>query len=136
MKGFTLIETMVAVFVLAVGIAGVLYMFPLGARLAKSGQMSSMATALAQAKMEEEISRSYDELSVATTTEAYGFDETLPAFKRETNIVCVDPNLNLSEVVDCSPDPGIKKIKVTVFWKSPLGVSEKSINLVSLIAKR
>ena len=51
-KGITLIETVIAVSILAVGIVGVLQAFPLGAHLAKTAQMSTIATELGQAKIE------------------------------------------------------------------------------------
>ena len=66
-KGFTLVELLVAIFVLTVGIAGVLAIFPIGTKIEKTNQMSAIATQLAQEKMEDIISASYNELNVATT---------------------------------------------------------------------
>lgn len=137
-KGFTLIELIVAIFILVVGISAVLQMFPLGIQTAKTAQMATVAAQLGQAKIEEIISKSYDEISVGETTESYGEIPDFDAYKRVTAINCVD--LDLQEVA-CdydptnNPDP-VKKIEVTVFWKSPLGVSEKSAKIASLIAKR
>ena len=138
-KGITLIETIIAVFILAVGITGVLYMFPMGTQIAKSSQMATIAIQLVQAKAEEKISESYDELLIATTTEGYGEIDGFSAYKRVTKINCVHP-LDLSEIFcdyDFTYDPfPMKKIEITVYWKSPLGVTTRDINLVSLIAKR
>jgi len=129
-QGFTLIELIIAIFVLAVGIVGVLYMFPMGTQIGKSAQMATTATQLGQAKIEELVSKSYGEVS--SSTEAYGKIPGFEAYKRITAVDYYDP----VNAITTSSDTGIKKVAITVFWKSPLGVTEKSINLVSLIAKR
>ena len=92
-KGITLIETVIAVSILAVGIVGVLQAFPLGAHLAKTAQMSTIATELGQAKIEQELSRSYNSIPVSDTVEDYGSmpgkrlrDEALHVFIGEKNI--------------------------------------------------
>lgn len=131
-KSFTLIELLIAIFILAVGIVGILYMFPMGTRIGKSAQMASVATQLGQAKMEEIIFKSYNDIS--SSTEAYGEISDFEAYKRVTTASCFDPNG--SDLTPNCPDTGIKKIEVNVSWKSPFGVTEKSINLTSLIAKR
>lgn len=141
-KGFTLIELLIAIFVLGVGIVAVLQAFPIGTHIAKSGQMTTVAVQLGQAKIEEMISKSYAEilcsggvLPTCTNTEDYGSITNFSAYKRATKITCIQGS-NFSEVTNCSPDPGIKKIEVTVSWKSPLGVSEKTIQIATLISKR
>lgn len=134
--GFTLIEVLVAIFILVVGIVAVLDIFPLGTKIWKSAEMATIASQLGQAKMEEIISKSYNEISIGVIEAKHNLDPPFSFYQRETKVICVDPNSNLSEVVNCSPDPGIKKIEVTIFWKSPLHISEKSINLSSLIVER
>lgn len=141
MRGFTLIEVLITIFLLTVGVVGVLAMFPLGTQTTKSAQMASQASHLGQFKIEEMVSKSYDDpaLSIGTTTEDYG---TVPDFsfhKRVTSVNCVRPD-NLSET-ECNydlvsdPDP-MKKIEVTVYWKSSLGITERNVKLTSLIAKK
>lgn len=134
-KGFTLIEAMIAIFIITIGIVGVLQMFPLSIQTAKMAEMSTIAAQLAQEKMEEIISfsNSYDSIATgtATTTE-------LDIYTRVTKITCVAPNL---QEVRCNyspignPNP-IKKVEVTVYWKSPLGVTKKSLKIATLISKR
>ena len=131
MRSFTLIEVIIAIFILGTGIVAVLSIFPMGTQIQKSAQMASTASQLGQAKMEELISKSYGEISVATTTEAQ-LDSPFESYKRVTKVNYWDP-VN-STITDS--DSGIKKIEITVSWKSPLGVTEKSININSLIAKR
>jgi len=138
-KGFTIIEVIVAVFILAVGIVAVLNMFPLGIQMARSSQMASVAVHLGQEKIEEMLSDTYNNLIEGTATEEYGSIPGFEGHKRKTNINCVNYE-NLLEVscdYDLTNDPEpLKKIEVEVFWRSSLVAAEKSINLVGLITKR
>ena len=141
MKGFTIIEVLVGIFILAVGIIAVLNIFPLGLQMAISAQAASTASQLAQEKMEEMVSKQYSELSfyLGNNTEEYGSMAGFEKYKRTTDISCVHRD-DLSGV-DCSydlindPDP-LKKIEITVFWKSSLGAAEQSVSLASLVTKR
>ena len=139
MKGFTIIEILVAVFILVVGIVAVLSMFPLGMQMATANQLASVAAQLGQAKIEEAVSSSYNDTVAGSTLEDYDSIVGFESYKRQTDISCVY-YADLSEVAcdyDLSNDPDpLKKIEVTVFWKSTFGGSESSINLVSLIAKK
>lgn len=131
-KAFTLIEILIAIFILSMGIMGILVMFPMATQIEKSAQILALANQLAQAKIEENISKSYNEIVIGTTTEEYGFIADYPYFKTLVKINYYDP-VNLA-IIDI--DYGIKKIEVFMFWKSPLGSSEKNIKLESLISKR
>ncbi len=138
LAGFTLIETMVTIFVLVVVIIAILQMFPLGIRIGQSAQMATIASELGQAKIEEIISSSYDEVSVGTIEPKHQLDSPFERYSRQTIVTCVDPNLQpvaCDYDLDENPHP-LKKIGVTVFWTPPFGVSEKSTNIISLLAKR
>lgn len=134
-KGFTLIEVLVAIFILVIGIAAVLQAFPLGMYIQKSAQLTTTAAQLSQAKIEEIVSKSYSDplLSVGTATESYGTISGFSVFKRVTKINYYDPN---NPALIPAADLGIKKIEITVFWRSPLGVAEKEVKLTTLFAKR
>ncbi len=132
-KAFTLIELLIAIFVLSVGIVAVLEAFPLGTHVQKSAQMTTLALQLTQAKMEETISQSYAEIAIGTIEESYGSIANFPSYKRKTEINYFDPD---NPEVPPAEDLEIKKIEITVFWRSPLGVSEKEVKIASLIAKR
>jgi len=141
MKGFTLIEVIVTLFILAVGIVAVLVMFPLGLQVATFSQTASGALQLGQAKIEEMVSVQYNDLAfyLGSNVEEYGSIAGFERYKRDTSVLCMHHN-DLSEV-DCDydllndPDP-IKKIEVTVFWRSSFGATEQSISLASLVARR
>ena len=139
MKGFTLIEVLIGVFILTIGIVGVLYIFPLGVQIGKSAQLASIAAYLGQAKIEEFSSVVYDDLLVGQTTEEYGSINDFNFYKRTIQVNCAQPGdfIEVSCNYDLQNDPSpLKKIKVTVFWKSPLGVTEQSVSLTSLTAKK
>lgn len=131
--GFTLIESLIAIFVLVVGIVAVLQAFPLGAHIQKSSQMTTTAIQLNQEKLEEIISRSYSDIPLGETLEPYGFNPNFSSFRRKTEITYFDPN---NPTVPPAGDLGIKKIEVWVFWRSPFGVAEKEIKLATLFAQR
>jgi len=138
-KGITLIEIIITIFILTVGLVAILQMFPIGTHLAKSGEMATIATQLGQGKIENELSKAYNNIVIGTTTEDYGEIANFEAFKRITIINCVRAS-DIS-VVDCEYDPTndpdpMKKIEVIIYWYSPLGIGEKNINLFSLISKR
>lgn len=132
-KGFTLIELLIAIFVLAVGLVAVLQAFPMGAYIQKTAQMTTTAVQISQDKMEEIISRQYAEIVVGTTDEVYGFDTDSPSFRREIEVNYFDPD---NPEVPPAEDSGIKKVRVSVFWRSHLGLLEKEVKIATLIAKK
>jgi len=133
-NGFTLIEVLVAIFILSIGVLSVFGIFPLGIQIIGSSKMASVAVYLGEAKIEETIFIPYEQISIGTTTESV-LPSPFSAYRRETEATCFDPN-DLGSFPDCPGDTGIKKIKVTVFWKSPVGLAEKSIELVTLISEK
>jgi type II secretory pathway pseudopilin PulG len=132
-KSFSLIELMVAIFILVVGIVSLLQAFPLGTYIESSSQMNSVANQLAQEKMEEINSQSYDSTFVGTAEENYGSIASFTAYKRSTTISYFDPG---NPEVASGSDLGIKKMEVTVFWHSSLGPAEKQVQITSLMVKR
>lgn len=132
-KGFTLIEILIAVFVLATGVVTIMQAFPLGSYIQKSAQLNTVASELAQSKMEEILSQSYGDISTGVVEEPYGFVPSAPSFKRKTEITYFDPN---SPGTPPASDSGIKKITITVFWHSPLGIQERNVQIANLISQR
>jgi hypothetical protein len=116
-----------------VGIVSLLQAFPLGTYIESSSQMNSVANQLVQEKMEEINSQPYEAISIGTLEENYGSIASFSAYKRSTVISYFNPSN--PEVVPVS-DLGIKKMVVTVFWRSSLGPSEKQVQIASLIVKR
>jgi len=129
-RGFTLIELMIAVFILTVGISAILVIFPLGIQIAKSSEMATIGTQLGQEKIEEIISKPYIDISSESKQQ---LSSPFNAYFRETEVTCFDPNLDLSP--NC-PNTEIKKIEVTVSWELPLKIAEKNVKIITLISKR
>ncbi len=135
-QGFTLIEVLISIFILTTGIIAVLQAFPLGTKILGSSKRTTIASQLGQAKIEELISQSYEEISFGLIETKHVLDSPFNSYQREIEVVCVDPDSDFSEVINCNPDPGMKKIEVTIFWKTFFGLSEKSNQIISLITKK
>lgn len=130
-NGFTLIESLVAIFVLSVGILAILTMFPLGIKIINSSKTTAVGIQLGQEKIEEIISLSYEAISVEENIE----NELPPPFnfyRRETRITYVDLSSDLQEIDN---DKGTKKVKVTVYWQ-PLIANRKIIELTTIISEK
>ena len=139
-KSFTLIEAIVAIFILIIGFTGVSQLFPLGLSIGKASEMTTQATQFAQAKIEEVISESYSEIRcTAYEPPCEEIEDTIPennAFKRTTRIKFADPLNNSQEPVPPDTDTEIKKIEIIVSWKSPLWITEQSVSVITLFAKK
>lgn len=131
-KGFTLVEIIVAIFVISVGIVSIVSMFPLGMKLVNSSQTSAISNQLCQQKIEEILATPYNDIVVGNSSE-----NPLPlpfaSFRREVKITYVDPALSMQET---TTDKGMKKAEVSVYWNNTLGVGEKSTKITSLISRK
>jgi prepilin-type N-terminal cleavage/methylation domain-containing protein len=129
-KGFTLIETMTAVFILSVGICGVLVIFPLSLKIIHSSDLTTKAVGLAQEKIEEISSDDYESIEVGTASE--NLSGPFNMFTRQTIVSYVDP---ANAMQDSVSDTGIKKIAVTISWNSQLSVGQQNLIINGLISK-
>ncbi len=132
-NSFTLIELIIAIFILSIGISAILTMFPLGIQIARSSKMAAVAVYLGEAKIEEIIYMPYEGISIGTFNEP-SLPSPFTAYERETRVSYVDPTS--SDLLEVGTDLGIKKIKVTVSWDSPLKITDESIELLTLISKK
>jgi prepilin-type N-terminal cleavage/methylation domain-containing protein len=129
-KGFTILETMVAILILTIGIIAVLQIFSLCANIQKSNEMENQAIFLAQEKMEQEIFKTYENIQIGTVLES-PISSPYERFSRETKITYLSSDLEEVEL-----DMGLKKIEVTVEWNAPLKLAQRSISIVNLVARR
>ena len=128
--GFTTIELLVAIFVLVVGIIGVLNVFPLGIQVAKSSQVTAVAIQLAQGKMEDIASKSYDDIAGESKQQ---LGSPFNAYSSEVDVSCFDPNAGI--LPDC-PDTGIKQVKVIISWELALGIGSKKVEASTFVARK
>ncbi len=129
-KGLSLIETIIALTVLTMGVVYLVSLFPYGLSSAKISEQQTVGVNLAQAKMEELISKAYEEVAAGQVSETSlgSIDPDFSSYSRQTSVALVDGDLNSSLV-----DLGLKKIGVTVFWLDALSRATSSISLNGLI---
>ncbi|MFH1581821.1 MAG: prepilin-type N-terminal cleavage/methylation domain-containing protein [Pseudomonadota bacterium] len=116
-SGFTLMEVLVAMLILSVGLLG---MAALITGIINSNKLSnriSVATVLAQDKMEDIKRIGYD--NAVGGTEDYDTISDYSLYKRITNVATGDPAA------------GLKKITVTVYWES----DDHSVVLNTILAE-
>jgi type IV pilus assembly protein PilV len=105
-RGFTLLEILVAAFILAVGFLGIVGVTTSMMHARAHSSHVTTATFLAQERLEEMRGLGYDRLPVTTnqTVEDYHTMLRFPLFKR---VVSVDR---------IGVEAGLKKVTVTVYW--------------------
>ena len=129
-KGFTILETMVAILILTIGIIAVLQVFPLCSNIQKSNEMENQAIFLAQERMEQEIFKTYENIEVGIIIEdpVSSFYER---FTRETRITYLNPDMG-----EIGSDSGFKKVEITVQWNSVFKLKQGEISIINLVAER
>lgn len=130
---FGSLEALIATGVLAIGLLAIISLFPFILRLNKQAELSSMASALARAKIEELTILPYDQLTSGTIEPkahvASDPSDPLYIFERQSTITLINSNLTSSQT-----DVGLKKIETTVYW--PQQGNQSSINLISIKANK
>ncbi len=129
-KGFTLIETLVALAVIGIGLVVVLQVFPSGFSIEKNSQLETQATLCGQEKIELLLSKSFSELTIGVETEN-SLSIPFERFSRTTKISFISADLQES-----IPATAFKKIETTVSWKSPLKIGSHEVKLITLFAEK
>ncbi len=134
-KGMTLLEIMVAFTIVTGSFISILQAFPMGLSLNKRSEMASVASYLAQEKIEELWSLGYEDTATGTVESKHplgeGPDDYLYQFQRETVVNYVDDSLAAT-----SSDAGMKRISTTIYYIDALDKNEKSYNITTLISQR
>lgn len=132
--GFSLIEVLVAIGILAVGLVAIISIFPFSIKANKGAELASVASSYARSQLEQVLATNYDDVG-SGTIEARARVSSNPSdvayvLERQTVVSFVDSSLNAS-----GSDLGLKKIVVTVFWPNRQG-SYNSLVLTSLLSNR
>lgn len=135
-RGVTLIEVLVAIFLISVGLWGIVGIFPMATKTAKLANSSTVAVNLARAQMEQLLSLDYTDLTTGTIEAKHRLsaspDEQLYNYQRQSDVVYVNSELN-----EEASDQGMKKITVTVYWYTSLDTTaERNISLVNLVVEK
>ena len=122
-KGFTLIEIMIAIFILVVALLGLISVTVMVIKGNSFSKTMTTATTLAKDKMEEMKNLGYSGTSSSdiTTTEGYNSITNYPTYKRDTKIDVA------------SPAAGMKTIEVKVEWKWQ--GTDRNVTLKSIVAQ-
>jgi len=131
-RGISIVEILVVIAILGISVFAIIGVFPFGLSISRYAEFETIAANLAQSKLEELISKPYEELSIGTTTEPSlsALDVDFANFWR-TGVI----NYLNSDLVDTDQDLGLKKLEVTVYWMDPKRATS-SVTLVSVISHR
>lgn len=124
LRGFSLIELVVALGLLAVGLIGVVRLFPVGLRASHRSEVVSKATFLAQQQLEELKLLGYD--AIAAEEPAFAMSGASGKYQWSTEIAPVE--------AAGLPSPNeLRAATVTVQW--PESNQTRSVSLTTYIAR-
>lgn len=130
-KAFSVSEVIVAMMVFTVGILSVVEVFPLYRKLARISEKSSIASYLAQEKIENIFALTYEDIPTGQYESRHQMATSgqYAQYERQTDVSYIDGSYNNS-----GSDVGLKKISTTVYWDED--GREKSEQIVTLIADK
>lgn len=127
-QAFTLIEVLLASFVLEIGLLGIVGFYSYSFQISKIARQETTAANLASGLLDEKLAISYDNLPIGPGSKIrYSADEASPFYDyfQKIDIVYITTNLSESAI-----DTNMKKIVVTVFW--PHGNGERSFQTATI----
>ena len=134
-KGFSLIEVMVAILILGGTFISIMHSFPLSISFIKSAENATIASYLAQDKIEEVYSLSYDNIPVGTIEPKVRLSSDpasyLYFYQRRTDVNYIDGNLNNS-----GSNFGMKKINVFIYYTNGFSKKENVYHLSTIISEK
>jgi len=123
-KGFTLLEIVIALAILAIGLVGILSLFPVGFEASRRASMLTEATIHAQQKMEEFKQGGYDYLDTTYT-------DTVPSgYTAFTDGSGLEWQVTVAEI---NPPGNLKSVTLDIKWQEK--GADKSETFVTYIAK-
>ena len=130
-NGFTLIEVLVAMTLMAVGLVTLIELFSGSLSLALYSRIYTTATFLANQKMGEALlSKETPSLSGSFEIPYDDFNYNVEITTQELSVGSTEDSFFSEEKL--TPNPGLKKIKVTISWEE--GHRERKFNLETMQA--
>ena len=128
-RAFTLIELLLAIFVLEIGLLGIAGFYTYSLRITQVARFETTASNLAAGLLDETLVQSFDSIQ-GVSRSAYSSDSTSPFknYDKQIDVAYVNKNLQPE-----SSDQNLKKVTVTIFWQQDN--HEKSYQIASLKAK-
>ncbi len=132
-KAFTLVEILLAVFILEIGLLGVAGFYAKSLNISKTARNETTASNLASGLLDEQLENNYSNLSVGEGTKTrYSSDSNDPFYNwhQKTDIAYIDSNLSASY---SEPDTNMKKVTITIYWME--NTSERTFQIASIKAR-
>lgn len=115
-KGFTLIELILAIFVLEIGLLGVASFYMYSSGVTKLARQETTASNLAIGLLDEQLSLSYLSLAVGHGTPVpYSNNPASPFVNYQKKVDVAYLDAYLAETYSL-PDTHMKKIVITIYW--------------------
>ena len=129
-KAFTLIEVLLAIFVLEIGLLGIAGFYANSLQITKRARNETIASNLAAGVLDEELAITYDNLP-DVPKQRYSPDADNPFYNwyKEVNVTCINTSLNPLACTD--PTAHMKKVVVTIYWQE----SERSFQIATIKAE-
>lgn len=116
-KGFTIIEVLLAISIMAIGLLGLAALQTTAINGNALGKKNTLAITLAEDKIEKYKNTPYENISAGVTT--------------ETNLSAGAIYTRTTKVEDDTPISGVKTVTVNVTWQN----GSKSVSLQTIISK-
>ena len=133
--GFSLLEISIALMILTASLLPITQAFPYASNIIDSAKKNTMASYLAQEKIEEIISSGYENTGIDTVETKHSLGTAtssyLYAFERESIVKYVDTDLQNSVI-----DTGLKRISSTIYYKDKISSTEKTFTITTLLVER
>ena len=130
-RAFTLVEVLLAVFILEIGLLGIAGFYASSFRIIKTARNETTASNLANGLLDEELAISYDNLLPLPGSKVrYSDLDSNPFYDwwKQIDVAYIDANL-----AEQTSETNMKKITITVFWQE--AGSERSFQTASIKAK-
>lgn len=132
-RAFTLVEILLAVFILEIGLLGVAGFYAKSLNISRTARNETTASNLASGLLDEQLANNYSNLVVAEGTKTnYSPDISNPfySWQKKIDIAYINTNLVASY---SEPDTNMKKITVTVYWQE--NGAERNFQIATIKAR-